>query len=533
MTSMEAAAERNRPSGGLLRCVPRLGLGAPVKWAAKARPAALARQDPLAVQQQQLLKLVRHAADTRFGRDHDFAGIRSIADFQARVPVRDHAGLWNDYWKEAFPRLENVSWPGVIPYFASSSGTTTGKVRYVPVSREMVKANKGAALDVMAHHLANRPHSRIMEGKTFLLGGSTALKEEAPGVFSGDMSGIASKERPWFAKPFYFPPLELSLMSDWEEKISRLAALSRHEDIRGLTGGPAWLLVLFEKLARLTPGNPQNVSQLYPNLELIVHGGMGLLPYKHRFDAWMAGSKADLREVFAASEGFVAAADRDYGMGMRLVVDHGLFFEFVPVEEIGSSNPTRHWLGTVETGVDYVLVLSNCAGFWAYDIGDIVRFVDLNPPRLLIVGRTAHTLSTFGEHIWAEQLEAVVTAAAESVGFPLKEFAVTAQVSRDGGALGHHLYFIEPLTPQPPERLAALLDAIDRGFTEANEDYMERRTVDGALQRPVLRTVPPGTFDAWMKSRGKFGGQHKVPRVFNDPSMQEGLLRIAGQIEPA
>ena len=369
-------------------------------------------------QRRELLKLVRAAERTRFGRDHRFHSIGEVAAYQKRVPLRTYGQLWDEYWEDAFPRLVDCTWPGTMPYYAVSSGTSTGKVKYIPCSREMVAANKRAALDVFVHHLRNRPSSRVFDGKSFVLGGSTDLKEQAPGIYSGDISGIAARNVPWWVRRWYFPPQSLTFITDWEEKIERLAPLALQEDIRLVSGAPGWLTLLFEKLGSLKPGSGGRIADIFPKLELITHGGVSLNPYRKRFEAMLEGSRAEMREVYPASEGFVAIADRGPGEGLRLVADNGLFYEFVPVDELGRDKPTRHWLGTVETGVDYAIVLTTCAGLWSYLIGDVVRFVDRSPPRLIITGRTSYMLSSFGEHLTGELIETCVLAAAEAIGAP-------------------------------------------------------------------------------------------------------------------
>lgn len=485
------------------------------------RSAQLAREDVAASQERQLLKLVRAARDTTFGRDHGFADIKGVRDFQARVPLRTYNQLWDDYWSKGFPNLIDCTWPGKLPFYAVSSGTSTGKVKYIPCSEAMVRSNKKGALDILVHHMRHRPDCRMYDGQFFMLGGSTNLVEQAPGVYSGDISGIAGYRTPWWGKAFQYPPPEIRFLTDWEEKLSRMAPLSLQRSIRGVSGSPPWLLVLFEKLASLCGDGPGRLADIYPDLELVVHGGVSMAPYRKRFDELLAGSKARLEEVYAASEGFVAVADRGPGEGMRLVTDTGIFYEFVPVAELGSANPTRHWIDTVETGVDYAIVMSTCAGLWGYVIGDVVRFVDRERPRLLITGRTAYMLSSFGEHVTGELVETCMLEAARQTGLELCEFTVGTEFA-DGGAWGRHAYTVE-LGGQAvaPAEIEAFTDVLDRELSARNEDYCERRVVPTGLQRPVVSAVRPGAFKAWMKSKGKLGGQHKVPRVVANGTFAE------------
>jgi hypothetical protein len=490
----------------------------------------LASQDPVEAQRRQLMSLVKAAEGTRFGRDHHFGGISGVAGYQSRVPLRTYSQHWDEYWKDAFPNLIDCTWPGKMPYYAVSSGTSTGKVKYIPCSQQMVESNKKAALDIFVHHLRNRPNSKVFDGKSFVLGGSTDLKEQAAGVFSGDISGIAAKNVPWWIRNWYFPPPSLTFLTDWEEKIERLAPLALQEDIRFISGAPGWLTLLFEKLASLAPEGRRRIADLFPTLELITHGGVSLNPYRKRFEAMLEGSRAEMREVYPASEGFVAVADRGPQEGLRLIADNGLFYEFVPVEELGRPNPTRHWLGTIETGIDYAIVFTTCAGLWSYVIGDVVRFVDRSPPRLVIAGRTSYMLSSFGEHLTGELVESCVLKAAETIGAEVSEFSVGTRFGEGGGAeLGHHVYVVEFAAGVPESaRIEAFRQAIDKALATANEDYEERRAIGSGVGAPEVHPVPPGTFAAWLKSQGKLGGQNKVPRVIGDPKMLAGLLGFVG-----
>lgn len=498
---------------------------------ARYRNARLAAQDAVETQRRLLLRLVRRAANTRLGRDHRFREIASIEDFQARVPLRRYEQMWRDYWQPAFPRLVNCTWPGIIPFFALTSGTTTGATKYIPCSREMNRSNEWAAIDILVHHLRNRPRSRVLGGKNFMLGGSTDLTEQSPGVRSGDLSGIAVSQVPWWAWPYCFPPRELALIADWEQKIERLATACLGQDIRTITGTPSWLLIFFERLFALRPEWSGQLSRFFPNLELLVHGGVNFAPYRERFEELLAGSHAELREVYPASEGFFAVADRGPGEGMRLILDNGIFYEFVPVEEVETPAPTRHWLGTVQPGVTYALAVSSCAGLWAYVVGDTVRFVGLDPPRILVAGRTSYFLSAFGEHLSGEEIEAAVAAAARSVGCTIADFSVGPVFPDAARRLGRHLYVVEFGERSPSDQqLHAFALALDARLCHDNDDYRAHRSGGFGLDAPEVLRVPHGTFAAWMRGRGQLGGQHKVPRVVADPALFRQLRDFAGTL---
>jgi hypothetical protein len=497
-----------------------------LKWFARRRRKALAAQDPVVAQEQVWRDLTAKGANTRFGRDHGFASLRSISDFQRAVPLRRYDDFWKTYWKPAFPRIDNVAWPGMVPYFAVSSGTTSGASKYIPVTPQMNRANTRAGLDLLTHHVTARPNSKVFAGKSFMLGGSTDLVREADGVWSGDLSGIAVKRLPWWAKGFAFPPLEIALLSDWEQKLTRLADLSVKADIRILTGTPSWLLILFDKLSA-NAGRKITARDVYPHLDLLIHGGVNFKPYRARFEEFLAGG-AELREVYPASEGFIALQDERPEDGLRLLLDNGIFFEFVPLEELDSPNPARHWIKTVQPGVNYAIVLTTCAGLWSYIIGDTVRFVSTDPHRILITGRTSYSMSAFGEHLIGEEVEDAVAAATQTIGASVTDFSMGAVFPKDQGELGGHLYVVEFAQTPDASALAAFAGVLDDTLKRRNDDYRAHRAEGFGMRAPDIRAVPPGTFAAWMKKRGRLGGQNKVPRIINDQALFADLCAFSG-----
>ncbi len=486
---------------------------------ARWRVARIAAADPVATQRRQLDQLVRRAARTQFGRDHGFDRIESVEAFQDSVALKRYEDFWSAYWQQGFPNLRDKTWPGTIPYFAVTSGTTTGRTKYIPCSREMVRANARAALDVLAWHVVNRPSSRVLRGRMLMLGGSTDLKHLAPGVKSGDLSGIAVEETPWFAKPWRYPPPEIALLTDWDAKIEAIARGTKHQRIGVVSGTPSWLVSLFARLATEDIG-ATCAADLWPDLSLVVHGGVHFAPYRTRFQEWLRGTPAETREVYPASEGFFAVADRGDGDGLRLNVDNGLFYEFVPIEDLDRPAPTRHWVATIEPGIDYALVVSSCAGVWSYVVGDTVRFVDVHPPRLLITGRTSYMLSAFGEHVIEAEIEQAVADAAAAINAQVTNFAVGPQFTTLGGKHGSHLYVVEfSHAIDDPTALKVFVESIDRSLCATNEDYEVHRMAESGLAPPSVVCLPPGGFAEWMRKRGQLGGQHKVPRVVTDAAL--------------
>ena len=492
---------------------------------ARLRRRRLDRRSPAEMQRGQLLRLVRRAAQTRFGRDHDFGAIRSIADFQDRVPLTDYETLHERYFAPSFPFLDDVTWPGRIPYFAVSSGTSSGRTKYIPISREMLRSNSRGGTDMLAHHVRNHPASDVLGGKSFMLGGSVAMEDLGEGVKSGDLSGIARLENPRWSHPFVFPSIEQALEADWEEKIDKLARLSLAEPIRCIAGTPSWLLLFFERLAQLT-GRERNVRNFYPDLDLMVYGGMSFAPYRAAFERWFPDEDVDWREVYTASEGFIASADRGVDEGMRLNLDTGLFYEFVPVGEWEADRPTRYTIADAPDG-EYGLVVSSCAGLWGYKIGDVVELKNGAVPRVKVTGRTSYYLSAFGEHLSGREIEEAVLAAAAAIERSVSEYSVTALYPGEGESAGQHLFVVELDTVPDEDARARFAEHLDRALAETNEDYEVHRRGDYQLKPPRIAFVEAGAFTNWMRERGKLGGQNKVPRVALSEGVREDLLKLA------
>jgi hypothetical protein len=491
----------------------------------RLRLARLARQDPAATQRRQLQRLLYAARNTRFGMRHSFAGIRTIAEYQERVKLRRWEEFWQEWWAKPFPRLRDATWPGTIPCFANTSGTSSGTTKRIPVSRDMLRANRRAALDVLVFHLANRPGSRVLAGRNFLLGGSTALERLAPGITAGDLSGIAAADIPFWARARIFPPRALALLDDWERKIATLAPLSLRAHITSISGTTSWLLLFLEHLGRLRPG--ARLAELYPELELVVHGGVGFAPYRAAFAAWLEGSRAETREVYPASEGFIAIADRGEGEGLRMLLDNGIFYEFVRPDELARPAPERRWIGDAETGVEYALVLSTNAGLWSYVLGDTVTLISRDPPRLKVTGRVGWSLSVAGEHLIGQELDAGMAEAAAAIGGHVTDYTAVPLPPDAADPRGGHLFIVE-LEGAAPDAAGAFAAALDAALARANDDYAAHRKGDYGLRPPRVLLVPPGSFAAWMRAHGRLGGQNKVPRVIHDPTLLHDLRGFTG-----
>ena len=490
----------------------------------KRRVEYLNSENSARAQELQLQWLLRKAQNTEFGREYEFSTIKGIEEYQRRVPLRTYDDFWNTFWKERFPIIENCTWPGRVPYFGVSSGTSTGITKYIPLTHDILRSNTRAGADLLIHHLQNRPKSQLLGGKNFFLGGSSDLKQEAPGICSGDLSGISAVELPLWARPFYYPPQKLALISDWEEKIDTLATDSLKNDIRLFGGVPAWMLIFLKKLAELKNLDLPLIKDIYPNLELLVHGGVNFAPYHSQFEQYLDGSHAEMREVYPASEGFIAVADQGYGDGMRMVLDSGIFYEFVPLEELDSQQPTRYWIENIELDRNYAVVMSTCAGLWSYIIGDTVKFVDRNPARLLVTGRTSYSMSAFGEHLIGEEIEKAISKGAQVSELTVSDYSIGALYPKDPSELGGHLFIIEVSKGEvSPVKVEQFASSIDHVLCELNEDYAVHRENDFGLNKPKVAIMKQGGFAAWMKKRGKLGGQHKVPRVINNTELFSDL----------
>ena len=482
------------------------------------RTRSLDRMDVSRVQEATLMRLVRTAHNTRFGRDHDFSRIASVAEYQARVRIRDYEWLWQTYWKDSYPRLDDITWPGKIPYYALSSGTTTGATKYIPVSHAMLKSNQKAAFTTTALFRHAHPAAKLLTGKFFFLGGTTDLRKQDDGSLAGDLSGIAAKEVYEVMRPYTFPPYDLTLITNWEEKLTRFAELSVRERITAVSGIPSWMQRLFARVKAIT--GKQTVAEVWPELRMVVHGGTKFDPFRELFEKEIGSELVKFCEVYPCSEGFIATEDPRYTL-LRVVPDHDIFFEFVPVDELHNEFPTRHTLANAEVGVQYAVVLTTCAGLWSYIVGDTVAFERRDPPLIRFTGRTKYFLSAFGEHLISEEVEKAVAHACHVLGVFQTDFHVGPLFSSDPSRPGHHLYLIEFVGAAPDTFQFAR--EIDQELTRINEDYGPHRVGDLAMAMPEVRVVKPGGFGEWMKARGRFGGQNKVPRMDNSGTITRDM----------
>ncbi|MCS6962052.1 MAG: GH3 auxin-responsive promoter family protein [Deltaproteobacteria bacterium] len=496
------------------------------KFFAKNRVKYLNQIDPIKAQASTLKKILSLARSCKFFKDHGLSEKMTVEDYQKCVPLRTYEDFWNEYMKSSFPVVSDLIWPGTINYFSWTSGTTSGARKYIPYNQLLKSNYTWAGIDLLAFHFANKENSALFTGKFLSLTSNESFEEIAPKIFLGEISGFSTKGIPFPFTLFKFPPSSITKIKDWAKRVEEIVKAIGNENITGIGGMPSWLLVFFEQLGLAKGVEEGFLSRLFPNLQLLVHGGVNFTPYHDRFRKFCEGLNVDFREIYPASEGFIAVADREFGDGLRLLCNHLLFFEFVPAEELNSKNPTRKWLANVEKGVNYAVVLTNPAGFWSYVLGDTVRFVELNPPRILITGRTKFSLSAFGEHLIGEELENAVTYASDCLGFSVVDYTVFPEFISDvPGIVGRHVFLIE-IAEENYINEEEVSRHLDEKLLSLNDDYKDHREPGCGLAPPKVILAPRGFFANWMKNQNKLGDQFKVPRVLTSEQGKNILAHL-------
>jgi len=461
-------------------------------------------------------QLTQRAAATRFGQDHGFNEIRSHADYVGRVPVRDYEALrpWVD---QAVEGARDVLWPGQPLYLAKTSGTTSG-IKYIPLTRESMPGHIAGARDALFNQAARRRLTSLFEGRMIFLSGSPVLGS-TNGIPTGRLSGIVNHWIPAWLRGNQLPSYATNCIEDWEEKVERIARETSTADMRLISGIPPWVQMYYERLLALT--GKETIRDIFPNLQLFVYGGVQYEPYRLQLERLTGEPAPPGLETYPASEGFIAFQDtEDASDGLLLRTRAGIFYEFIPLQEVGSTQPTRLSLADVETGQQYAVVLSTNAGLWAYDIGDTIEFVSLSPYRIRVTGRVKHYISAFGEHVIAKEVEEALRQAVAGHPCLVTEFTVAPQVAPVEGGRPYHEWWIE--FAEPPQDTEAFARALDEAMVGQNIYY--RDLVEGGILRPlVIRNLPAGSFVRYMQSIGKLGGQNKVPRLSNDRGIADAL----------
>jgi hypothetical protein len=500
--------------------------GSLLTWYAAQRRHAWERagKRAAALQEATLLQMVATARQTEFGRAHGFHAIGTVAAYQERVPL----GTYLDFkplWERAAQGEADVAWPERPRHWVKTSGTTAGD-KHIPVTPEALASHRKGGWDAFLLAAERVGGPTLLGGPLLFLGGSTNLTSYGNGCLLGDLSGLVVRRLPPVIRSRYSPGPDIAGLSDWERRISAIASLTAWQDLRLLSGMPSWMVILFERVAqaRQETGRPiRTLRQCWPNLKVFIHGGVAFAPYLSVFEEWM-GEPLTRIEVYPASEGFVGVQTEASG-GITLMLDYGIFYEFVPVEDLGSENPRRHTVADLELDRPYAIVLTAPAGLWSYILGDTVRFVARDPLRLQIVGRIRHFVNAFGENVIVEEVEQALTRACRLTGADVVEFTVAPRYPSQTEARGGHEWLIE--FRRAPADLADFSRILDETLRQLNHDYHTKRIGAVGMIAPRVTALPSRTFYRWMRDRGKLGDQHKVPRVTNDRTMAEGLLADA------
>ncbi len=480
---------------------------------------------PFEMQEKTLLQLLKKSENTEFGSKYSFQDITNIDAFQNRVPLHQYEDI-KSYIDRVREGEKDVIWPGEIKWFAKSSGTTSDKSKFIPVSRESLEnCHFRGMRDIVLIYCYHYPNTRIFPGKSLTLGGSTQINSEYNDSYVGDLSAILMQNSPFLIHLFRAPRKDIALMEEWEEKLARIAQTTVNQNVTSIAGVPSWNLVLLKYILQYT--GKKNILEVWPNLELFMHGGVSFSPYKEQFYNIIPSSNMHYMEAYNASEGFFAIQDDPTKDDMLLMLDYGIFYEFIPFEDIDSENPTVLALQDVEAGKNYALVITTNAGLWRYVIGDLVQFTSTNPYRIKISGRTKHFINAFGEEVIIDNAEKALDEACKKTGASIKEYTAGPVYFSDE-ANGTHEWLIE--FEQPPADMSQFTDILDKTLQSVNSDYEAKRYKDITLRRPEVRQMKQGTFYQWMKERGKLGGQNKVPRMANHRRYLEDILQINEKI---
>ena len=482
--------------------------------------------DPVAVQREVLQDLVTSAQYTEFGRHYNFSKLFSIREFKKAVPIHEYDDL-KPYIQRIMQGEENLLWNTPINWFAKSSGTTSDKSKFIPVSEESLNDNHFlAAKDVLTMYYHFHPESDLLTGKGLVIGGSHTISQFNAEVQYGDLSAVLLQNSPLWSNWIRTPELHIALLDEWENKIEQLAENTIRENVTSISGVPTWTLVLMKKILENT--GKKNILEVWPALELYIHGGVSFTPYREQF-AKIIGGNINYLEMYNASEGFFAAQDYPGDEGMLLFTNHGIFMEFMPVEEYGKPEPITVGLRDVELGKNYAPVISTNGGLWRYLLGDTIQFSRLGPFRIRVTGRLKHFINAFGEEIIVENADKAIVKASGITGAVVNDYTA-APVYFGDNSNGAHEWLIE--FDEEPENIQGFAAELDRALKELNSDYEAKRHRDIALRMPIVKSVPKGLFNSWLRKKGKLGGQHKVPRLSNDRAyidelnqmLEEGIL---------
>lgn len=475
---------------------------------------------PVAAQREVLQELVTAAQYTEFGRKYNFSKLFTLKEFKKRVPIHEYDDI-KPYILRMMNGEQNILWNTPIKWFAKSSGTTSDKSKFIPISDESLQDNHyKASKDLLSTYYKNFPSSDLLTGKGLVVGGSHQINQHNEDIQYGDLSAVLMQNSPFWGQWIRTPELSVALLDEWEEKIEKLAQVTANENVTSLAGVPTWTLILLKRILEIK--GKKNIKEVWPNLELYITGGVSFVPYKEQFDK-IIGSKINYLEIYNASEGFIAGQQSPDDNGLLLFTEHGIFYEFMPVEEYGKQNPKTVGLNHVQTGKNYALIISTTGGLWRYLIGDTIQFTSLNPYLIKVSGRLKHYMNAFGEEVIVDNSDKAIAAAAEKTNAVVNDYTAAPVYfsEHDNGA---HEWLVE--FEKEPDDFENFVSLLDSELKNINSDYEAKRHKNIALRLPIVHNLKPGTFNNWLRNKGKLGGQHKVPRLSNERKMLEEILAI-------
>lgn len=474
---------------------------------------------PHDVQEEVFHNLITAAEKTEWGEKFEYSSILNYEQFKQRVPVQNYDTL-KPYIERMLEGEQNILWPTEIHWFAKSSGTTSDRSKFIPVSKESLEeCHYKGGKDLLSMYCHNRPEAQLFSGKSLALGGSHQVNKLKHDIHCGDLSAVLIKNLPLWAEFYRTPDMSITLMENYEEKIQKMAEATVNVNVTSISGVPTWTVVLAKKLLEIS--GKSNLHEVWPNLELYIHGAVNFKPYREQFKKLIPLSSMYYLETYNASEGFFGIQDQADSEEMLLMLDYGIYYEFIPMEFIEDENPKTLNLGEVELDKNYAIVISTNGGLWRYMIGDTVKFTSLNPYRIQITGRTKHFINAFGEEVIIDNAEKALASACNATNASIRDYTA-CPIYFEGDEVGGHEWIIE--FENDPDDVEKFTDVLDSTLREVNSDYDAKRFKDMALRRPLLHIAPDNTFYNWMKNRGKLGGQHKVPRLANERKYVEDIL---------
>ncbi len=496
-------------------------LNSVISWFLKKRFAQIEyfKENPYEVQNTLIFELITKAKNTEWGKKYDYESIKDINTFQQRVPIQDYEQV-KPYIERLRKGETNLLWPTEIKWFAKSSGTTSDKSKFIPVSNEALEdCHFKGGKDMLSLYCNFRPDTEVFSGKGLVMGGSASVSEFNSNSYFGDISAILVQNFPFWAELLRTPNLSIALMDDWEVKLDKIANATITENVTNLSGVPSWNLMLLKKVIDIT--GRKNILEVWPNIELFIHGGVSFAPYREQFKKLIPSDQMWYLETYNASEGFFGIQDQAHSSEMLLMLDYGIFYEFIPLDELESDHPRALTIEQVETDVNYAMLISTNAGLWRYLIGDTIQFTSIKPYRLQISGRTKNFINAFGEEVIIDNAEKALGLACKSTQAVISEFTAAPVFLEDNNTASHE-YLIE--FEKEPDDMEAFIQILDKELQHINSDYEAKRTADILLKKPVVRSLPKDTFYKWLKSKGKVGGQNKVPRLFNNRKYVDEIL---------